>query len=174
LFVVCCLLFVVCCLLFVVCCLLFVVVVVVVCCCCCCLLLLLLLLLFVVCCCCCCCSSVSILPGVCAVVDAVDGIFPTVPYATLPWFMVMPMWHEHQRDSEADGEAGTAARQQLAQTLDQLRRETSAGTAAADAKVLLRVLFAASLPGTHRAHGFLCVGFGGTAATACAGNARAS
>ena len=55
--------------------------------------------------------------------------------------MVIPMWHEHQRDSEADVEAGTAARQQLAQTLDQLRRDMAAGTAAADAKVLLRVLF---------------------------------
>jgi hypothetical protein len=64
--------------------------------------------------------------------------------------MMMPMWPEHQRDSEADVEAGRTARQQLAQTLDQLRRDMAAGTAAADAKVLLRVFFAASLPGTHR------------------------
>jgi hypothetical protein len=80
-------------------------------------------------------------------------LLSTVLYAL--WFVVIPMWHEHQRDSEADVEAGTAARQQRAQTLDQLRRDMAAGTAAADAKVLLRVLFAASLPGTHRVR-FMC------------------
>ncbi len=47
------------------------------------------------CCCCSCCCFLLLLS--------------TVVYATLLWFMVMPMWYGHQRDSEADVEAGTAA-----------------------------------------------------------------
>ncbi len=53
-------------------------------------------------------------------------------------------------------EAGTAARQQLANTLDQLQRDMAASTAAADAQVLSRLL-SGSFPCRQRtAMGLTC------------------